>query len=92
MSQSGHTHHCTLSTSDLTLSPLHSLLLTTFCLEHRPPVVAGVVILLALRWMELEIPPSKADGKNWWNTVDPHLTFEELSGEWGDKGGWGGGG
>ena len=40
-----------------------------------------MVILLALRWMELEIPPSKADGKNWWNTVDPDLTFEELSGQ-----------
>ncbi|KAF6733376.1 Cyclin-T2 [Oryzias melastigma] len=47
----------------------NSLHLTTFCLQHRPTVVACVCIHLACKWSNWEIPVS-TDGKNWWEYVD----------------------
>ena len=51
-----HTHPDTLSPS---LSLPLSLLLTTFCLEHRPTVVACVSIHLACHWKGLEVRDSQ---------------------------------
>ncbi|KAL5510439.1 hypothetical protein EMCRGX_G005981 [Ephydatia muelleri] len=56
----------------------NSLLLTTFCLEHPPALVACVCIHLACQWKGLEIPRSK-DNKNWWDYICPATTLEELN-------------
>ncbi|KAL2087899.1 hypothetical protein ACEWY4_016727 [Coilia grayii] len=55
----------------------NSLHLTTFCLQHRPQVVACVCIHLACKWSNWEIPIS-SDGKHWWEYVDPSVTLELL--------------
>lgn len=60
---------------------LYSLLLTTFCLEHRPTVVACCCINLACVWKGIEIPPSQ-DQKKWWEYVDPGISQELLDSEW----------
>ncbi|XP_041936853.1 cyclin-T2b isoform X1 [Alosa sapidissima] len=51
--------------------------LTTFCLQHRPQVVACVCIHLACKWSNWEIPIS-SDGKHWWEYVDTSVTLELL--------------
>ncbi|XP_063067535.1 cyclin-T2b isoform X2 [Engraulis encrasicolus] len=55
----------------------NSLHLTTFCLQHRPQVVACVCIHLACKWSNWEIPIS-SDGKHWWEYVDNSVTLELL--------------
>ncbi|XP_062383396.1 cyclin-T2b isoform X2 [Sardina pilchardus] len=55
----------------------NSLHLTTFCLQHRPQVVACVCIHLACKWSNWEIPIS-SDGKHWWEYVDTSVTLELL--------------
>lgn len=57
-----------------------SLHLTTFCLQHRPTVVACVCIHLACKWSNWEIPVS-TDGKHWWEYVDRTVTLQLLDGE-----------
>lgn len=56
---------------------LHSLHLTTFCLQYRPTVIACVCIHLACKWSNWEIPVS-TDGKHWWEYVDSSVTLELL--------------
>ncbi|KAG7463873.1 hypothetical protein MATL_G00181220 [Megalops atlanticus] len=51
--------------------------LTTFCLQHKPTVIACVCIHLACKWSNWEIPVS-TDGKHWWEYVDPSVTLELL--------------
>ncbi|XP_054827611.1 cyclin-T2 isoform X1 [Eublepharis macularius] len=55
----------------------NSLHLTTFCLQYKPTVIACVCIHLACKWSNWEIPVS-ADGKHWWEYVDPSVTLELL--------------
>ncbi|XP_028321043.1 cyclin-T2-like isoform X1 [Gouania willdenowi] len=55
----------------------NSLHLTTFCLQHRPTVVACVCIHLACKWSNWEIPVS-TDGKHWWEYVDCRVTLQLL--------------
>ncbi|KAJ8247122.1 hypothetical protein GJAV_G00259000, partial [Gymnothorax javanicus] len=55
----------------------NSLHLTTFCLQHKPTVIACVCIHLACKWSNWEIPVS-TDGKHWWEYVDPTVTLELL--------------
>ncbi|KAJ8282612.1 hypothetical protein COCON_G00051310 [Conger conger] len=55
----------------------NSLHLTTFCLQHKPTVIACVCIHLACKWSNWEIPVS-TDGKHWWEYVDPSVTLELL--------------
>ncbi|CAJ0935058.1 unnamed protein product [Ranitomeya imitator] len=55
----------------------NSLHLTTFCLQHKPTVIACVCIHLACKWSNWEIPVS-TDGKNWWEYVDQTVTLELL--------------
>ncbi|XP_075872113.1 cyclin-T2b [Nelusetta ayraudi] len=55
----------------------NSLHLTTFCLQHRPTVVACVCIHLACKWSNWEIPVS-TDGKHWWEYVDRTVTLQLL--------------
>lgn len=59
---------------------LHSLHLTTFCLQYKPTVIACVCIHLACKWSNWEIPVS-TDGKHWWEYVDNSVTLELLDGE-----------
>jgi cyclin T len=54
-----------------------SQLLTTYCLEHPPTVVACMCIHLTCAWKGLEIPRS-SDDKNWWEYVDHSVTHEKL--------------
>lgn len=56
---------------------LHSLHLTTFCLQYKPTVIACVCIHLACKWSNWEIPVS-TDGKHWWEYVDNSVTLELL--------------
>ncbi|XP_034041709.1 cyclin-T2a isoform X2 [Thalassophryne amazonica] len=55
----------------------NSLLLTTFCLQYKPTVIACVCIHLACKWSNWEIPVS-TDGKHWWEYVDNSVTLELL--------------
>ncbi|XP_060731731.1 cyclin-T2a isoform X4 [Tachysurus vachellii] len=55
----------------------NSLHLTTFCLQHRPTVIACVCIHLACKWSNWEIPVS-TDSKHWWEYVDNSVTLELL--------------
>ncbi|XP_062390709.1 cyclin-T2a isoform X2 [Sardina pilchardus] len=55
----------------------NSLHLTTFCLQHKPTVIACVCIHLACKWSNWEIPVS-TDGKHWWEYVDSSVTLELL--------------
>ncbi|XP_051550587.1 cyclin-T2-like [Myxocyprinus asiaticus] len=55
----------------------NSLHLTTFCLQHKPTVVACVCIHLACKWSNWEIPVS-SDGKHWWEYVDRTVTLQLL--------------
>uniref|UniRef100_A0A672Q1M1 Cyclin-T2-like n=1 Tax=Sinocyclocheilus grahami TaxID=75366 RepID=A0A672Q1M1_SINGR len=55
----------------------NSLHLTTFCLQHKPTVVACVCIHLACKWSNWEIPVS-SDGKHWWEYVDRSVTLQLL--------------
>ncbi|CAB1336667.1 unnamed protein product [Coregonus sp. 'balchen'] len=55
----------------------NSLHLTTFCLQHSPPIVACVCIHLACKWSNWEIPVS-TDSKHWWEYVDNTVTLELL--------------
>uniref|UniRef100_A0AAY4CJS0 Cyclin-like domain-containing protein n=2 Tax=Denticeps clupeoides TaxID=299321 RepID=A0AAY4CJS0_9TELE len=55
----------------------NSLHLTTFCLQHKPTVVACVCIHLACKWSNWEIPIS-SDGKHWWEYVDRTVTLQLL--------------
>ncbi|XP_047670698.1 cyclin-T2a isoform X3 [Tachysurus fulvidraco] len=55
----------------------NSLHLTTFCLQHRPTVIACVCIHLACKWSNWEIPVS-TDSKHWWEYVDSSVTLELL--------------
>ncbi|XP_073767728.1 cyclin-T2a isoform X1 [Danio rerio] len=55
----------------------NSLHLTTFCLQHKPTVIACVCIHLACKWSNWEIPVS-TDGKHWWEYVDNSVTLELL--------------
>ncbi|KAK9967716.1 hypothetical protein ABG768_002093 [Culter alburnus] len=55
----------------------NSLHLTTFCLQHKPTVVACVCIHLACKWSNWEIPVS-SDGKHWWEYVDRAVTLQLL--------------
>ncbi|XP_019855485.1 PREDICTED: cyclin-T1-like isoform X1 [Amphimedon queenslandica] len=57
----------------------NSQLLTTFCLEHPPTVVACMCIHLTCAWKGLEIPRS-SDDKNWWEYVDRSVTYDKLEG------------
>ncbi|XP_055074448.1 cyclin-T2b isoform X1 [Misgurnus anguillicaudatus] len=56
----------------------NSLHLTTFCLQHKPTVVACVCIHLACKWSNWEIPVS-SDGKHWWEYVDRSVTLQLLN-------------
>ncbi|XP_064397891.1 cyclin-T1-like isoform X2 [Halichondria panicea] len=56
----------------------NSLLLTTFCLQDPPTVVACVCIHLTCRWKGIEIPLS-VDGKPWWQYIDKTVTLEQLN-------------
>uniref|UniRef100_A0A671SCB2 Cyclin-T2-like n=1 Tax=Sinocyclocheilus anshuiensis TaxID=1608454 RepID=A0A671SCB2_9TELE len=56
---------------------LFLLHLTTFCLQHKPTVVACVCIHLACKWSNWEIPVS-SDGKHWWEYVDRSVTLQLL--------------
>ncbi|KAF7651535.1 hypothetical protein LDENG_00109630 [Lucifuga dentata] len=64
----------TIERYKLILSCLH---LTTFCLQHRPTVVACVCIHLACKWSNWEIPVS-TDSKHWWEYVDNTVTLQLL--------------
>ncbi|XP_076854451.1 cyclin-T2a isoform X2 [Brachyhypopomus gauderio] len=55
----------------------NSLHLTTFCLQHKPTVIACVCIHLACKWSNWEIPVS-TDGKHWWEYVDSSVTLQLL--------------
>ncbi|XP_035249411.1 cyclin-T2-like isoform X1 [Anguilla anguilla] len=55
----------------------NSLHLTTFCLQHKPTVIACVCIHLACKWSNWEIPVS-TDAKHWWEYVDPSVTLTLL--------------
>ncbi|XP_057182160.1 cyclin-T2b isoform X2 [Triplophysa rosa] len=55
----------------------NSLHLTTFCLQHKPTVVACVCIHLACKWSNWEIPVS-SDEKHWWEYVDRTVTLQLL--------------
>ncbi|XP_061413712.1 cyclin-T1-like isoform X2 [Lethenteron reissneri] len=55
----------------------NSLHLTTFCLQHKPTVVACVCIHLACKWSNWEIPVS-SDGKPWWEYVDNGVSMNLL--------------
>ncbi|XP_046887055.1 cyclin-T2-like [Hypomesus transpacificus] len=54
-----------------------SLHLTTFCLQHKPTVIACVCIHLACKWSNWEIPVS-TDGKHWWEYLDRSVTLQLL--------------
>ena len=56
-----------------------SLHLTTFCLQHKPTVIACVCIHLACKWSNWEIPVS-TDGKHWWEYLDRSVTLQLLDG------------
>ncbi|XP_029603388.1 cyclin-T2 isoform X1 [Salmo trutta] len=61
----------------------NSLHLTTFCLQHKPTVIACVCIHLACKWSNWEIPVS-TDGKHWWEYLDRTVTLtllDELTNE-----------
>ncbi|KAJ3584230.1 hypothetical protein NHX12_014726 [Muraenolepis orangiensis] len=51
--------------------------LTTFCLQHKPTVIACVCIHLACKWSNWEIPVSM-DGKHWWEYLDRTVTLQLL--------------
>ncbi|KAM4601910.1 cyclin-T2-like [Polymixia lowei] len=55
----------------------NSLHLTTFCLQHKPTVIACVCIHLACKWSNWEIPVS-TDGKHWWEYLDRTVTLQLL--------------
>lgn len=55
----------------------NSQLLTTFCLQYPPTVVACMCIHLTCAWKGLEIPRS-SDNKNWWEYVDKTVTWNKL--------------
>ncbi|KAL1021790.1 hypothetical protein UPYG_G00018000 [Umbra pygmaea] len=55
----------------------NSLHLTTFCLQHKPTVIACVCIHLACKWSNWEIPVS-TDGKHWWEYLDRTVTLTLL--------------
>ncbi|KAM6945591.1 cyclin-T2-like [Aplochiton taeniatus] len=55
----------------------NSLHLTTFCLQHKPTVIACVCIHLACKWSNWEIPVS-TDGKHWWEYLDPTVNLQLL--------------
>ncbi|CAL8282558.1 cyclin-T2 [Gadus morhua] len=55
----------------------NSLHLTTFCLQHKPTVIACVCIHLACKWSNWEIPVSM-DGKHWWEYLDRTVTLQLL--------------
>ncbi|XP_070295135.1 cyclin-T2-like [Salvelinus sp. IW2-2015] len=58
----------------------NSLHLTTFCLQHKPTVIACVCIHLACKWSNWEIPVS-TDGKHWWEYLDRTVTLTLLDGQ-----------
>nr|XP_046174968.1 cyclin-T2-like isoform X3 [Oncorhynchus gorbuscha] len=67
----------------LIVKTLISLHLTTFCLQHKPTVIACVCIHLACKWSNWEIPVS-TDGKHWWEYLDRTVTLtllDELTNE-----------
>ena len=80
-----HTHTrtltCTLSHTHTFTLYTHSLLLTTFCLEHRPTVVACVCIHLAATWKGEDFTNLSSQRSNWWEYVDPSVTLEQLNGK-----------
>ena len=82
-----HTHsysthvHMHTHTHTLLLHHAHSLLLTTFCLEHRPTVVACVCIHLAATWKGEDFTNLSSQRSNWWEYVDPSVTLEQLNGK-----------
>ena len=51
--------------------------LTTFCLQHKPTVIACVCIHLACKWSNWEIPVS-TEGKHWWEYLDRTVTLQLL--------------
>ena len=55
----------------------NSLHLTTFCLQHKPTVIACVCIHLACKWSNWEIPVS-TEGKHWWEYLDRTVTLQLL--------------
>ncbi|KAL3856301.1 hypothetical protein ACJMK2_011071 [Sinanodonta woodiana] len=55
----------------------NSLHLTTFCLQHKPSLVACICIHLACQWSNWDIPKS-SEGKEWYYYVDKNITFEML--------------
>ena len=55
----------------------NSLQLTTFCLQHKPAVIACVCIHLACKWSNGEIPVS-TDGKHWWEYLDCTVSLQLL--------------
>ena len=55
-----------------------SLLLTTFCLEHRPTVVACVCIHLAATWKGEDFTNLSSQKNHWWEYVDSTVTQEQL--------------
>uniref|UniRef100_A0A8C1INQ7 Cyclin T2b n=1 Tax=Cyprinus carpio TaxID=7962 RepID=A0A8C1INQ7_CYPCA len=67
----------TLSVNFFFFTGSHLLHLTTFCLQHKPTVVACVCIHLACKWSNWEIPVS-SDGKHWWEYVDRSVTLQLL--------------
>lgn len=79
MSPHTHFHLHTCYTLPICTHPgtLHSLHLTTFCLQYKPTVIACVCIHLACKWSNWEIPVS-TDGKHWWEYVDSSVTLELL--------------
>ncbi|XP_058498184.1 cyclin-T1-like [Solea solea] len=62
---------------DAYLMATHSLLLTTFCLQYSPSVVACACIHLASKRVNCGIPVS-TNGKPWWENIDPTVTLELL--------------
>lgn len=75
-------HYSQITSNELTHFKLHSLHLTTFCLQYKPTVIACVCIHLACKWSNWEIPVS-TDGKHWWEYVDNSVTLELLDGKFG---------
>ena len=53
------------------------LRLTTFCLQHKPTVIACVCIHLACKWSNWEIPVS-TEGKHWWEYLDCTVSLQPL--------------
>lgn len=56
---------------------MHSLHLTSMCLQYRPTVVACFCIYLACKWSRWEIPQS-TEGKHWFYYVDKSVSLELL--------------